>query len=650
MRLCADIPDGHSVWVRFRLVSSGGIEIRQGGRNSESMLRLFSAIRDRWQGQSDGAGLAMVRILVALSVLVEMHRVWWGGGVTDLIVDPQIHFKYTLFPWVGPPQGMMPFVFVWVLAIVAAMVLVGWRTRWTASLMAAGYIYWFLIDAANYTDHGYLVCLLSILVAWLPTNRWASVDACMGRETRTQVPAWTVELVRTQISLVYFFFALSLLNSDWLNGAPLIAWAETETESPFGAVLAGRHGLVMAIAWLIPALYLAAIPGLCWKRTRPVALVALTLFHVWDALAFQLSVSPWLLTGINLVFCDTARLRRWGQAAVTAIPQWSALRLGWRLLCRLGLIVDRCVSWFDDTPLIGDAKSPTKAYVEPPKPVPPSEFPASARYLVTGWLILQCWLPVRYVTIEANPDWTDLATMFAWRGQHRDKQCELKMSVIQPSQELRWPLDPTDEFPVPQAIFYGEEELEKLGLSEGTLKDLVSGPEDTRSGRFAALKVSAADADRIMAHYRATIQLRLAPHQYEQLVQRPEFIRQYAQHIGAALSRLLQEEVQVHADLQVRLNHRPVQQMLNDDAELDLLAIPSTNALATRLGSLNSKLPAATERIVAAKDWAERRRIELEQDYDIVLEKNRNLGEPVKLPPLSDEDERWFQEKYGKSS
>lgn len=612
------------------------------------MLRLISAIRERWQGQTDGAGLAVIRMLVALSVLIEMHNVWWGDGITDLIVDAQTHFKYTLFPWIGPPQGLMPYVFVWVLAIVAAMVFVGWRTRWTASLMAAGYIYWFLIDAANYTDHGYLVCLLAVLVAWLPTNRWASLDAYMGRETRTQVPCWSVELVRTQISLVYFFFALSLLNADWLDGTPLIAWAETNTDNPISAPLAGRHGLVLAIARLMPALYLLAIPCLWWKRTRLVAWIVLALFHVWDAFAFQLSVSPWLLTGVNLVFCDTTRLRQWAAATVGAIPQWSVLQFGWRMLCRLGLVIDRCVSWFDDTPLIGDAKSPTKAYVEPVKVVPPSEFPTAARYVVTAWLVLQCWLPVRYVTIESRPDWTDLATLFAWRGQHRDKQCELKLSVIQPSQELRWPLEPTDEFPVPQAIFYPEGELEKLGLSEGMLKDLVSGPEATRDAHFAAMKIPPEEAKRIVARYQATALLRLTSHQYEQLVQRPEFLRQYAHRIGATLSRLLEEEVSVHADLRVGLNQRPVQQMLSDDEQQDLLAISSTNALAPKLAVLSAKLPAVPEQIASAKEWVEKRRMELEQDYDIVLEKDRPKGEPVKLPAFTDEDERWYQEKFAK--
>ena len=612
------------------------------------MLSLLESIRERWRGETDGAGLAVVRILVAFSVLMEMLGLLVYGEVAELIVDPQVHFKYALFQWVGPPQGLMPQVFVWSLAIVSVLVLVGWRTRWTASLMALGYVYWFLIDAANYTDHGYLVCLLSVLVAWLPTSRWASLDAYMQREPRTLVPGWTVELVRTQLALVYFFFGLSMLNGDWLNGAPLVAWAETETDNPAVSLLAGHTTLVLWMARLLPFLYVGLGPLLWWKRTRVFALIAVTAFQVWDQVGFHLGVSPWLLTGLNLVYCDLAGWRRWGTACAEWLSRWTILQIVWKALCRLGWMVDACVSWFDDTPLIGEAKSSAKTYVTTQAPAPVEPFPVAARWAVAAWLVLQCWLPLRSATIEANPDWTDLATTFAWRGQHRDKQCELKMSVIQPSQELRWPLDPTDEFPVPQAIFYRDAELEKLGLSEGFLKDLVSGPEETRGARIAALKLPDAEAERIFANYRATVALRLAAHQYEQLVQRPELIRQYAQRLGTVLSELLKEEIQVHADLRVKLNHRPEQRQLSDQEDLDLLEFRTAHQLAGKLAALRPELPPAGERIASAKDWAARRKQELEQQYDIVPEKDKRPGEPVKLPGFTDEDEQWFQQKYAK--
>lgn len=613
------------------------------------MLQVFSAIRNRWQGEVDGAGLGLMRMLVAASVLLELLQVWWTDSITDLLVTPQFHFKYALFEWIGPPQGMMPPIFVWALIAVAALVLVGWRTRWTASLMAAGYVYWFLIDAAHYSDHAYLVCVFCILVAWLPTNRWASVDAYMGREKRTVVPAWCVELVCAQLLLVFFFSALWMLNADWLNGSPLIGWVETRPEIPTASWLAGKTGLIVALAWLVPAVYLFAIPGLYWKWTRPVAMLGLAVFHLWDALAFEFSVSPWLLTGLMLVFCDPALLRRWSDRIVAAVPQWSVLQTPWRGMCRAGLILDRCVNWFDDTPLIGDARAKTVAYVEPARlNGTPSTFPASAKVLVQAWLLVQFIVPFRFVTLEQKPDWTELASTFAWRGQHTEKECELKLSAIQPSQGLRWPLHPDDDFPVPQAIFFTSETLDEKGLSEGTLKDLLIAPEETRAARFAAFKISPDDAEKIVAQYRGTLPLRLSVVQYNEMLRRPELLRQYAQRAGVVLSGLLEEEISIHANLEVRLNYRPPQQMLEDAEDFNLAAVKSVQELADKLPKLTEPRPQASEQIVAAKEAAERRRIELEEDFDIILDKSRGKGEPQKAPAISDEDERWYQEHFAR--
>lgn len=630
------------------------------------MNLIWSALAGRWQKETDGAGLAVVRIAVALAVLFEILEICLTGQVIELLVEPQISFKYAFFAWLGRPQGLMPHVLAWTLVVLAATVAIGWRTRWTSILLASGYCYWFLIDAANYSDHGYLVCLLLILIAWLPTNRWASADVYMDRELRTTVPGWTVELLRTQLILVYFFFGLALLNGDWLNGAPLLAWVETEAEENWLArLLSGQTGLIRSMAICLPILYLSVGPLLCWRRSRLIALVLITAFQIFDWFTFQLSVSPLLLTLVNLVFFEPSHVRAIGNWLVLGLTRVPLTGLIWKTLCRLGWLVDACVSWFDDTPLLGPATASgvNSTAANPPSAKTASKEKAAARspqavnvlaktsapqWAIALWLLIQVWMPLRYMTLETNPDWTDLATTFAWRGQHRDKQCDLKLSVIQPSQELAWPLDPSEEFPVPMAIFFTEERLEELGLSEGLLKDLVAGAPATLGERIASLKLPEKEADRILRSYEQTVGLRLAGHQYEQVVQRPELIRQYARQIAQVMSNLLGEQVQIQAELLVKLNHRPAEPLFKSSDDLDLARIPNVYELASRLTNNKSPLPAVEERIAFAKEWAELRRIELEQTFDIVSpNRPQQTGEPAKLPPFTDEDERWFQEKYG---
>jgi hypothetical protein len=631
------------------------------------MMSIWSAIRERWQAETDGAGLAIVRIAVGVAVLIEVLEAGISAGVTELLVEPQVEFKYAFFKWLARPQGLMPYVLVWVLASLAAAVLVGWRTRWTALLLALGYAYWFLIDAANYSDHGYLVCVLAVLVAWLPTNRWASVDAYLGRENRTMVPGWTVELLRTQLIIVYSFFGLALLSQDWFTGAPLIAWVEIDADSnPLVSLISGHTTLVRAAACLLPVVYLTIGPLLCWRRTRLAALIAITAIQLFDQLTFQISISPLLMSASNLIFCDPTHLRKLGNWLVAGLGRLPLSGFLWAGLCKLGWVIDGCVSWFDDTPLFGatDASSIAQSKTTSENSMRPGSVQSSVaksssnvmttaspapQWAIVLWLIIQLWMPVRYITLEKHPDWSDMATTFAWRGQHRDKQCTLKLYVIQTSQELEWPLDPTEEFPVPMAIFYTEQKLESLGLSEGALKDLIAGPESTLADRISSLNLSESESRRIFDCYQSTVKLRLAGHQYEQVVQRPELIRQYAHRIAEVLTQPLGERVQVQADLQIRLNHRPAEPLFRDRTKIDLAEVNDAFELASSIARSKEPLPELGQRIAYAKQWAEQRRIELEEDFDIISAKHpRTKGEPVKLPAISDEDERWFQKKWGR--
>lgn len=617
------------------------------------MIDFISRFTQRWNGDTHGAGLAVTRWIVSLAILLEMWYVWSVDGVNELIVEPETTFQYPLFGWLGKPQGLMPYVLVLFIAGMAISVFLGWRTRVTAWLLALSYGYWFLFDASNYSDHRYLTVLLTILLAWLPCHRWLSVDRYAGREKSDLVPAWTVELVRLQLVITFFYFGSSLLSRDWLAGAPLIAWAATDPEAfPF-AWFNTRPELLTGLAWLFPTVFLLAIPALYWNKSRWFALGCLAGLQIFDAVSYEVSVSAWMLAVLPVIFCDASflqsvgdRIRRW----ISRIRIFAPIGA---LLTRLGSLIDNMVSWFDDTPLWGRPKSQPTASAVPGHA--PHLMMHLTSWLVAGWIFLQAVLPVRHLLIETRPDWTDLATMFAWRGQHIDKQCTLKLSVIQPSQELRWPLDPTDEFPIPLAMFYTEEYLDSQGLSEGVLKDLISGPVETRLARVKMGGMTDAQAQKVLGqlltNFNDTERLRLSTHQYEQMVQRPELLRQYAFKIGEQLKRLLKEDIQVHAELIVKLNHRPAQTMLSDDPENDLLDCLTIQDLVLRLEPLKNALPAVADRIAAARTWAEQRRLELEQDYDIVSGKNPNLpGEPIKLPPLSEEDERLLQEKFGQKS
>src|SRR5688572_6792256 len=108
---------------------------------------------------------------------------WWAwnyltsGRVRYYYVEPRFHFTYYPFDWVRPLPGVGMYLLFLALAILALAIAAGFCYRLACALFAAGFTYFFLLDATNYQNHYYLIILLAWLLALLPANRAVSVDA-----------------------------------------------------------------------------------------------------------------------------------------------------------------------------------------------------------------------------------------------------------------------------------------------------------------------------------------------------------------------------------------------------------------------------------------------------------------------------------------
>src|SRR5262249_40969840 len=141
------------------------------------------------------------------------------GWVDEFYVVPRFHFTWELFPWIAPlPAAWMHALFA-ALAILACAIAVGFHTRVAAALFGIGFTYVQLIDKTTYLNHYYLVSLLSLLLVVVPSDRVWSVDAWRHPlypfRART-VPAWSVNLLRFQLAVVYVFAGLAKISGDWL--------------------------------------------------------------------------------------------------------------------------------------------------------------------------------------------------------------------------------------------------------------------------------------------------------------------------------------------------------------------------------------------------------------------------------------------------
>ena len=248
--------------------------------------------------------LAVFRMLFGLLMAVAMLRLLALGWVGDLFVEPRFHFPYPGFEWVRAWPSFWMHVHVAGLAGCALGIALGFRYRFCSVGFLLGFTYLELIDQTTYLNHYYLVTLLAGLLPVLPAQGAWSVDAWRNRRLRRdRVPAWTINLLRFQIGVVYFFAGVAKLNADWLGRAqPLRIWLPTRTDLPFIGAFLDQGWVAYAASWS-GALFDLVIPFLLLsRRTRMPAYAVLVGFHVVTWLLFRIGMFPWIMLAGALVF------------------------------------------------------------------------------------------------------------------------------------------------------------------------------------------------------------------------------------------------------------------------------------------------------------------------------------------------------------
>lgn len=252
----------------------------------------------------DLASLASFRILFGLVMAFAMLRFLGKGWVNQLYVEPRFHFGYPGFEWVHPwPAAWMHAHFV-VLAVLAIGVAVGACYRFCIVSFFLGFAYVELMDQTAYLNHYYLVSLLSGILCCLPAHRMWSVDAWRKPEwARESAPAWTINLLRFQIAVVYFFAGLAKVNGDWLfHAQPLRIWLAANSGLPVIGSWLAQPWVAFAASWF-GAIYDLSIPFLLLhRRTRAPAFVAVVVFHVATLVLFNIGMFPWIMIAATTVF------------------------------------------------------------------------------------------------------------------------------------------------------------------------------------------------------------------------------------------------------------------------------------------------------------------------------------------------------------
>jgi hypothetical protein len=342
-----------------------------------------SSLGARLGAPVDIASLAVFRIGLGAILAWEVVRYFDRGWIARYWIRPEFHFTYYGFHWVRPWPGIGMYVHFAALGVLALGIALGWHYRICAALFAVGFIYVFLLEQATYQNHMYMLCLLGILLPFLPLHRAWSLDAARNPRLRSQIVAsWVLWVLRAQIGIVYVFGGIAKLSGDWLRGEPMRMWLAKRTSFPVIGPLFAHEPTVWFFTYGGLLLDLLIVPALLWRPTRPFAFVAAMSFHLLNAQLFQIGIFPWFMLAATGLFFD---------------PGWPRWLCGGKSIApelRAGRVTE--AAW-----------------------TPRHVFAASLLGLFFGVQIL---LPFRHHLYPGDVNWTEEGHLFSWHMKLRDKR------------------------------------------------------------------------------------------------------------------------------------------------------------------------------------------------------------------------------------
>jgi hypothetical protein len=368
----------------------------------------WTTVRAALTAPRDVAALALFRAALGLIVLVSAVRFLRYGWIEEMFVRPTFHFSYWGFSWIPLPSPGVTYALFVVMAGLGVLVALGLFYRAAVGSLFLVFTYLQLVDVANYLNHYYLVSLLAGLMFFIPAHRAFSLDAWLHPSIRSStLPAWCTYLLQFQIVVVYFNAGLAKATSDWLlHAQPMSIWLSARTGLPvIGPYL--DHPVAAYLAAWAGFLFDTTIAFfLLWRRTRPLAYVAVLGFHLMTHLLFPpIGMFPIIMVVAALVFFDSSWPRR-----VAA------------------LVRARPIATF-----------PARRLVATP----------SGRWLGIGavaaglFMTVQIVVPLRSHFYGGNVLWHEQGMRFSWRVMSRAKNGSVTFHVRDPHSGRQWQISPS---------------------------------------------------------------------------------------------------------------------------------------------------------------------------------------------------------------
>ncbi|MCW9708176.1 HTTM domain-containing protein [Fodinibius salsisoli] len=356
------------------------------------------------------APLVVFRVLFGFIMLVSTIRFAFRGWIYELYIKPDFFFTYYGFDWVQPLGEWGMYTLFFVIGLSALCMMLGYRYRLFSVLFFLCFTYVELIDKTNYLNHYYFVSIISFLLMLVPAHRNFSLDVVRNPSLRLQkVPAWTINIFKLQLGLVYFFAGLAKLNPDWmLHALPLKIWLPAQSHLPLIGWLFEYEWSAFLFSWAGAFYDLTIVFFLLYKPTRWLAYIAVIAFHLMTYFLFQIGMFPFIMILCTLIYFSAEFHQR--------LIDWA--KKGWHFVARRSKQVSNEYSTF--------AYQPSRLTKK-----------VLATVLVIHF-ILQVLIPFRFLLYPGHLFWTEQGYRFSWRVMLMEKAGHTIYEVYNPETDRRW--------------------------------------------------------------------------------------------------------------------------------------------------------------------------------------------------------------------
>ena len=261
--------------------------------------------------QIDNTGLVLFRAVFGLLITIEAFGAIATGWVRRTIAEPPFTFNFIGFDFLQYLQGDLMYYYFVIMGIFGLFVMLGYKYRFSIIVYAVMWTCVYLMQKSSYNNHYYLMMLLCWIMAFLPANRWFSLDAKINPSIKSSsMPRWVLLILILQVWIVYTFASVAKFYPDWLDASlPAILMSSKSHYWLIGDLLQ-KTWVHWAIAYTGILFDLLIVPLMLWKRTRVLGFMISVFFHLFNSIVFQIGIFPYMSIAFALFFFSPEILQK----------------------------------------------------------------------------------------------------------------------------------------------------------------------------------------------------------------------------------------------------------------------------------------------------------------------------------------------------